>query len=54
MKKNNDPWGAVSKQLQIDENGVGCYVEPESNSKAVFKTMKGICKSSTIKAGIIK
>lgn len=54
MKKNNDPWGNVSKCLQVDEDGVGCYVDPESNAKAIFKTAKGICKSSTIKKGVIK
>jgi len=54
-KKNNDPWGlGVSPNLKVDENGLGCFVDPVSNAKLVFKTHRGECKSVTIKNGIIK
>jgi len=54
MKKNNDPWGNVSKCLQVDDAGVGCYIDPETNAKAVFKTRLGACKAATVKKGVVK
>lgn len=53
-KKNNNPWEDVSKCLQVDENGLGCFVDPETNNKVIFKTHKGECKAASVKNGIIK
>lgn len=52
--KKNPFFDHIAPNLKIDENGVGVWLDPESGNKAVFKTMKGICKSNTITNGIIK
>ena len=53
-KKNNDPFGNVKDHLKIDENGLGCYVDPTTQAKAIFKTPRGECKAATVKNGVVK
>lgn len=45
---------AVMPCLQVDENGIGCFIDPETNVKVAFRTQKGECKSTTVKNGIVK
>ena len=53
-KKNNDPFGNVREHLLVDENGLGCYVDPTTKAKMIFKTQRGECKAASVKNGLVK
>ena len=50
VKKN--PWDNVRPCLMTDDSLVGCY-KTEDGKQIPFKTSKGVCKSSTVKGGVI-
>lgn len=54
MKKNNDPWSKVMPCLFTDDNLQAVFRDAESGKDSAFKTDKGVCKSSTVKKGVIR
>jgi glutamyl-tRNA synthetase len=53
MAKKNPTWDLVAPQLVCDDQGLGAY--KENGGKCIpFKTSKGVCKSDTIKDGVVK
>jgi methionine--tRNA ligase beta chain len=54
--KPNKPnaWDNIAPGLITDGNLNGCFKDPESGKLLPFTTPKGVCKSSTVKDGIIK
>ena len=52
MAKKNPTWDVVAPKFVCDSNGVGVY--KEDNGKCIpFQTAKGVCKSDTVKDGIV-